>query len=197
MKNTFLKNFSAILLCLCLFCITGCAGGSNGLISGADLASSNYKLGDYMGDYTVTDVNGNTHTFSEILKDKKVIALNFWFINCGPCEMEFPYLQKAADAYSEDIAVIAINPVDTKASNLKKYAKQNELTIPMVVGMQDWESAFGLQGYPTTVVIDRYGFISFIHIGAVTEDGVFEKIFKFFSADGYKPTTVKNISEIT
>lgn len=195
-KCSFLKSVLAVFLCVCTLCLGGCSESGNGLIANADLSTSNYKLGDYMGDYTVTDVNGNMHTFSEILKEKKVIILNFWFVNCGPCKMEFPYLQKAYDSYSADVAVIAINPVDNKASSIVKYAKQNDLTIPMVVGDEAWATAFDLQGYPTTVVIDRYGSVAFMHMGSITEDGVFEKIFEFFSADDYKQTTLKNISDI-
>lgn len=192
-----IKKIITLILCLCMICcVTGCGDNSSGLISDANLSSSSYKLGDYMGDYTVTDINGNTHTFSDILKDKKAVVLNFWFINCGPCQMEFPYLQTAADTYSDDIAVIAINPVDSKTASIEKYAKQNELTIPMAVGDEAWVTAFGLQGFPTTVVIDRYGSIAFMHTGAVTEDGVFEKIFEFFTADGYKQTTVNSINDI-
>lgn len=196
MKISFLKKAFAVLLCICLIGFCGCAQDESGLIANAELSSSSYQLGDCMGDYTVTDVNGNTHTFSEILKEKKAIVLNFWFVNCGPCKMEFPYLQKAYDAYNDNVAVIAINPVDNKASGVEKYATQNELTIPMVVGDEAWATAFDLQGYPTTVVIDRYGLVAFMHMGSITEDGVFEKIFEFFGADDYKQTTVNDIDEI-
>ncbi len=196
MKNGILSKFVAVLLCFCVICLAGCANGGNGLIANADLGVSSYQLGDYMGDYTITDVNGNIYTFSDILKDKKAIVLNFWFINCGPCQMEFPYLQKAAISYDNDVAVIAINPTTDKENNIKKYATQNELSIPLVKGEESWINAFSLKGFPTTVVIDRYGSIAFMHMGAVTEDGVFEKIFKFFTADGYKQTTIKNISDI-
>ena len=196
MKNSILKKAITILLCVCIFSLVGCGNSKNGLIENADLATADYKLGDYMGDYTVTDVNGDTHTFSEILKTKKAIVLNFWFINCGPCQMEFPYLQKAYDTYGDDIAVIAINPVDTKSDKIEKYATQNELTIPMVVGDAAWGNLFCTQGFPTTVVIDRYGSIAFKHTGAVVQDGVFEKLFEFFVADNYKQTVVSSINDI-
>lgn len=188
----------ALVLCIVVLCFSiGCDNKDGAaLISGAQLTDSSYTLGDYMGDYTITDVNGNTYTFSEILKDKKAIVLNFWFINCVPCQMEFPYLQTAYNTYSEDLTVIAINPVDNKEKNIEKYAAQNELTLPLAVGDQAWTTAFNLQGFPTTVVIDRYGCISFMHVGAITADGEFEKIFEFFTADDYKQTTVNSINDI-
>ena len=196
MKNCVFKKIFILLVCICLICATGCGAPKPNLVSGATLDSSSYSLGDYMGDYTVTDINGNSYVFSELLKTKKAIVLNFWFVNCGPCQMEFPYLQAAADSYSDDIVVIAINPTTDKENDIKNYATRNELSIPLVKGDEAWITAFGLQGFPTTVVIDRYGSIAFAHMGAVTESGVFEKIFKFFTADNYKQTTIKNISDI-
>ena len=195
MKN--LLKIISITLCFVILCFTsGCGSVKANLTQNPSLADSSYRLGDYMGDYTVTDVNGNSYTFSQLLETKKAIVLNFWFINCGPCQMEFPYLQKAYNSYIDDVEIIAINPVDKKASSIEKYAKQNELTIPLAVGEEAWATAFGLKGFPTTVVIDRYGSVAFMHMGAVTQDGVFEKIFEYFTADNYKQTTIKNISDI-
>lgn len=195
MKNNTRRILAVLLACYMLFCLAGCGDNGGGLISNATLASSSYKLGDYMGDYTVTDINGNTHTFSEILKDKKAIVLNFWFVNCGPCQMEFPYLQKAYDMYSDDITVIAINPTTDKESDIKKYATQNELSIPLVKGDEAWITAFALQGFPTTVVIDRYGNIAFSHVGAVTQEGIFEKVFEEFTSARYKQSIYRSISD--
>lgn len=197
MKNTIIKVLCLLLCVSVVLSLSGC-GNDNGadLVSGANLADSSYNLGDYMGDYTITDINGNTYTFSDILKNKKAIVLNFWFINCGPCQMEFPYLQSAYNSYSDDLTVIAINPVDEKENNIKKYATKNGLTLPLAKGDQAWITAFSLRGFPTTVVIDRYGCVSFMHVGAITTDGEFEKVFEFFTADDYKQTTINSINDI-
>ncbi len=188
---------------MCLLFISACGANdtgnkdtSNNLISNAILSESTYNLGDYMGDYTVTDVNGVTYCFSKLLESKKAIVLNFWFINCGPCQMEFPYLQTAANKYSEDIIVLAINPTDDKENKIKNYATQNELSIPLVKGDEAWISAFGLRGFPTTVDIDRYGKVAFSHTGAVTQEGIFEKIFANFTADDYKHEIIDSIENI-
>lgn len=197
-KSKLFYKITALVICISLSLLTvGCADKSDGgLVDGAQLSESSYTLGDYMGDYTVTDVAGTSYTFSELLKTKKAIVLNFWFINCGPCQMEFPYLQTAADVYSDDIAVIAINPTSDKDKGIIKYASQNNLSIPLVKGEEAWISALGLQGFPTTVVIDQYGSVAFMHMGAVTQNGIFEKIFEFFSDENYEQTTINNINDI-
>lgn len=200
MKKSTLKLIVTIFLSLSLVALTACGSnvndGASNLVKNANLMDSNYKPGDYMGDYTVTDINGNDYTFSELLEDKKAIVLNFWFVGCGPCQMEFPYLQAAANEYSDDIAVLAINPTDDRETHIQNYAVQNDLSIPLIKGDIAWNYALNLDAFPTTIVIDRYGRIAFSHTGAVFEAGVFEKIFAHFSADDYEHKVVNKIEDI-
>lgn len=195
MKKLIFKFTTFILVFILILSCCGCGGNKSGLLKDANLVDRQYKLGDYMCDYIVTDVNGNKHTFSEILKEKDAIVLNFWFINCGPCQMEFPYLQSAYNKYSDNIEVFAINAIDGKKDDIIKYANQNGISLPMVVGENSWITAFSLQGFPTTVVIDRYGTIAFMHMGSITQEGVFEKIFDTFTNKNYEQQTYKNISD--
>ena len=203
MKNKIFKLFITSFLCVCLVLLTACGADeivenkdTNVLIGDSVLSESSYSLGDKMGDYTVTDVNGNEYVFSELLKSKKAIVLNFWYVNCGPCQMEFPYLQAAANKYSDDITVLAINPTDDKESDIQKYAVQNELSLPLIKGDLAWNTAFSIRGFPTTVVIDRYGTVAFSHMGAVIEEGVFESLFAYFSADDYTQKIVESFEDI-
>lgn len=165
------------------------------LLDGSKLANYRLGLGDVMCDFTVT-VKGVTYTLSELLSKRKAVVLNFWFEGCNPCRMEFPYLQKAYEAYAADVAVLAINPLDGNDASVKAYAQQMGLTFPTIAGESGWQSCFMLNAYPTTVVIDRYGTIAMIHKGAVTEEGVFEAVFDHFIATDYVQSTVQNISEL-
>ena len=155
-----------------------------------------YKLGDVVLDFEVTATNGTTYQLSELLKEKKAVVLNFWFLNCGPCKMEFPFLQEAYDEYKDKIEVLAINPVDGTNDKITAYAQENGLTIPMAVGDMKWQNSFMLTAYPTTVVIDRYGTIAMMHKGSITEKETFTKIFEYFTSDTYEQTTIRNISDI-
>ena len=196
-RNIFIKIIALNLAIYFAILFTGCKGGNKAqLVKDAVLNECNYKLGDYVGDYSITDVNGNTYTFSQLLSEKKAIILNFWFISCGPCQMEFPYMQKSYNQYKDDVALIAINPIDAKEKDIQKYANDNSLSIPMAKGENAWVTAFDLRAFPTTIVIDRYGCISFYHVGSITEDGIFDKIFSFYTSDSYKKTIIKNIDDI-
>ena len=155
-----------------------------------------YKLGDVVLDFEVASTNGMTYKLSDLLKEKKAVVLNFWFLNCGPCKMEFPFLQGAYDEYKDKIEVLAINPVDGTNDKINAYAQENGLTFPMAVGDIKWQNSFMLTAYPTTVVIDRYGTIAMIHKGSITEKETFTKIFSYFTSETYEQTTIRNISDI-
>lgn len=161
-----------------------------------DMTGVTYKLGSVVHDFTVTATDGKDYKISELLKTKKAVVLNFWFINCGPCKLEFPYLQQAYIDYQDDIALIAINPYDGTDATVSAYAVENNLTFPMASEDSAWAEIMQLTAYPTTVVIDRYGTICLIHKGMVTSKEDFTKVFEFFTADDYKQTLVRNLSDI-
>lgn len=169
---------------------------TSGLASGDDLENVTYKLGDVIHDFTVTTPDGSTYTMSELLKQKKAVVLNFWFTNCNPCRNEFPFLQSAYEQYSQDIEVLALNPVDGDDAKIAAFQSELELTFPMAQCEQIWEQMLQIVGYPTTVVIDRYGVISLIHSGTITEKGVFEDVFAHFAADDYQQGVVENMDDI-
>lgn len=161
-----------------------------------DMSGVTYELGSVVHDFTVTATDGKDYKISELLKTKKAVVLNFWFINCGPCKMEFPYLQQAYIDYQDDVALIAINPYDGTDETVSAYAVENNLTFPMASEDSAWAEIMQLTAYPTTVVIDRYGTICLIHKGMVTSKEDFTKVFEFFTADDYKQTLVRNLSDI-
>lgn len=192
-----MAGFMCIIIAVSLFaCSNEPEAQQVSLAEAAPLESSSYLSGDTMGDYTLTDVNGESHTFSEILKEKKAIVLNFWFINCGPCKLEFPYLVEAYENYKEDIEVLAINPVGESAEEIKAFAEDFSLTFPVIEGESGWQSAMHIEGYPTTVVIDKFGKIAFKHTGYLDSTESFEDIFEFFTSEDYTASVVKNLSNI-
>lgn len=166
------------------------------LSDGSDLTGAAFELGSVVRDFSVTDTNGTAHKISELLGEKKAVVLNFWFINCGPCKSEFPYLQQAYEEYSDEIEVLALNPVDGTDESIAAFGQELGLTFPMSKCGEEWASCFNLTAYPTTVVIDRYGTVAMMHKGSVTDKETFVKIFEFFTSDDYKQTTIRNLSDI-
>lgn len=160
-------------------------------------ADVKFDLGDPMVNFTLTDLDGTTYTAAEVLKEKKALVLNFWFTTCDPCAAEFPYLQKAYDAYKDSVALLAVNPYETDtADKIAAFVTEKQLTFPVVDADVSWASGMNITAYPTTVIIDRHGYIAFAHTGTVTEEGVFEKLFGYYGAEEYTQLITDDIDEL-
>ncbi len=150
------------------------------------LSGVRYELGDIMRDFTVTTVDGEIFTLSEVLKTKKAVLINFWYINCSWCQEEFPYMNSVYQNYSDDIAIIALNPLSSDSeSSIKTYRASMNLSIPMAKADASIAEAFGVEAYPTSVVVDRYGMISIIEEGAIVSESPFISAFDHFKSDNY------------
>ena len=166
---------------------------TSSLITGESLASASLALGDVMYDFSVTTPDGTTVTLSEILKEKKMVMLNFWFSTCGPCASEFPYMEEAYQMYKDKMEIIAMSPSYYDSdSSVAAYQASMGLSFPMAVCQDNWPSAFGITGYPTSIVIDRYGVICLIEVGGVTSLKPFASVFEHFTADDYKQRLCEN-----
>lgn len=166
------------------------------VIEEGDISSLQLKRGSVMKDFTVKSVSGTEYRLSELLEEKKAVVLNFWFLNCQPCKMEFPHMEAAYSKYEDKIELIAMNPVDGTDTEILSFADTNGLTFPMAKCAEDWAAVFDLTAYPTTVVIDRYGVICLIHKGTIPEAETFEKLFAHFTADDYTQEIIKSIDDI-
>lgn len=166
------------------------------LLSTDELADVQFELGDVFADMSVTTADGKTYKISELLKEKKAVVLNFWYLNCQPCKNEFPFLQEAYNKYKDKLEILAVNPVDGDNESITEFQKNLGLSLPMGKCDESWAKTMKLSAYPTTVVIDRYGTIAFKYGSSVDDSATFEKVFEYFTADDYKQTTIKSIDDI-
>ena len=168
---------------------------TSALVTGEDLSSAQLKLGDVMRDFTATTPDGKKITLSELLKEKKMVLVNFWFSTCGPCATEFPYMDEAYEMYKDDVAVIALDPLED-SNVVKGYMNSMNLSFPMAACPNAWAQAFGIANYPTSVVVDRYGVITLIEVGALTSLNPFTSLFETMTADDYKQKLYNSIGEM-
>lgn len=161
------------------------------LITDEDLSSATLGLGDVMYDFTVTDSEGEKFTLSEVLKEKKLVVLNFWYTTCSWCLEEFPVMNEVYGDYKDDVAIVALDPMDD-AKAVEAFAKQYNYDFPMASCPSSWSNTFGIAGYPTSVFIDRYGVICLVESGAITSKRPFVSAFEHFASDDYKQTLCEN-----
>lgn len=131
--------------------------------------------------------------FSDILKTKKAIVFNFWFINCQWCQVEFPYIQEAYTKYEDDIALLAFDYQDD-IYDILEFQGNMGYTFNMIYDDYGLTNAFDVGGFPTTVIIDRYGMVSWIQ-GTFASARDVEVLFDQYTSDDYKPTWKGNQDE--
>jgi uncharacterized repeat protein (TIGR02543 family) len=155
-----------------------------------------YALGDVMHDFTLTDVNGKSYTLSELLEEKDMVMLNFWFKDCYYCKIEFPHINNAYNTYKNDVEILAINDYDS-ISTIQDYPAYLgiDLTIPLIPHNSLSLSNFPSKGYPTTVIIDRYGVICAIIVGSIPYEYVWNNIFEHFTAENYEQRIITDLNE--
>ncbi len=154
------------------------------LIQDGNLADAQLGLGDVMYDFTVKDANGEEITLSKMLEEKDMVLLNFWYTTCSWCLKEFPYMEEAYQIYQENVGIIALNPYESN-DVIKPFQENNNLSFNMASCPGSWSNSFGVTGYPTSIVVDRYGVICLIEAGGLTSITPFRNTFDHFTGEEY------------
>lgn len=158
-------------------------------------STKKYQLGDVMYDFTVKTSDGKSVNLASVLEEKKMVLLNFWATWCGPCKSEFPAMQNAyidvgsnGNAIKEDVAILAISTTDTQSA-VAEFKSKNGLTFDMA-GETNLPTRFGVSSVPVSIVIDRYGVISYWHVGSMTAKSDFIGLFDKFTGENYVQTVI-------
>lgn len=165
---------------LCKINLTG------SLISEPATASTRYAIGSVMHDFTITSIDGKSYTLSALLKEKKFVMINFFFIGCGPCRSEIPGMDGAYLIYRDDMELlsISISPDDTH-DDLMNFADDFDLPIDYPIFMMNsLVGNFAATSAPLNVIIDREGVICMLE-GGSKAGSVFNSIFKKYSTAPY------------
>ncbi len=123
-------------------------------------------------DFVLPLTDGSEAKLSELLKDKEVVVLNIFASWCGPCEKEFPDMEKTYQKYKDKMEIVAVSG-DLVLDEMEDM--KNESIDSLKVG-----------GFPTTYIIDRNGRIVFSQSGAFLHEGDFEKVVTSLMGDDYE-----------
>lgn len=164
-----------------------------------DTIPSTYKVGDIFYDLDLTLDSGAKVKISDLVgtgeNQKKALVLNFWYTTCSWCIEEFPILDNLAEKYKDSVATLALNTYGENMAAVQAFKSTQGYSLDMAVAPTALFSAFGTGGYPTTVVIDRYGTICLVVPGAIISETQFEKIFTYFTGDNYRQELFETVDE--
>ncbi len=141
------------LLCAAVLVLTGTT-----VSSGADAKAP---------EFTLTNLNGEDVTLSELLKDGPVIV-DFWATWCKPCIKAFPDLQEIFDKYKGcGLSVLAISidgPRSTSKVGALIASKGNTFEV-LLDPSQDVARKFHVTSVPRTVLVRQDGTVAWAVTG--------------------------------
>jgi len=124
--------------------------------------------------WTLKDVEGKTVQSSDF--KGKVVILDFWATWCPPCKKEIPDFIELQKKYGEKgLVIVGVSLDEQGPSVVKPFITQLGISYPIVMGDEKIVQDFGgVEGIPTTFIIDREGKIVGRHV-AFTPLETFEK----------------------
>ena len=123
----------------------------------AGITTKKVKEGDMMVDFELYDYADKPHHLNEFLNKGKYTILEFSSLNCGPCRMVKPLLEKFYNKYNDRFEMITI-PQDSKNIWKKK--------LDGTVSWHEWNDhksareislKYGVNAIPTFIIISPNG----------------------------------------
>ena len=123
--------------------------------------------------WTLPDLNGKPVHLADY--KGKVVILDFWATWCPPCRAEIPGFIDLQKKYgAKGLVVIGASVDQDGPPVVSAFVTQNHMNYQIVMANEDVTKAYGgIEGIPTTFVIDPSGQIVKSYVGA-TEESEFE-----------------------
>ncbi len=130
----------------------------------------------------------------------RVVLLDFWTFGCYNCVNTLPAL-KGYDAKYRDkgLTIVGIETPETAFekdfSSLEQAVKKRGIEYPVLTDYQEanW-NAFGVNAWPTVVILDKEGRIRYTHVGEGAYD-VQEKVIQALLAEGSPKAAVASSAD--
>jgi thiol-disulfide isomerase/thioredoxin len=101
----------------------------------------------------------------------KVVVLNFWFINCPPCRREMPELNELVEHYKAEKDVVFLAVALDMRYAIQEFLKTSPFNYNIIDNGRFIAGKYGINLFPTHVVVDRQGKILFHTSGYAHEYG--------------------------
>ncbi|MGZ3859937.1 MAG: TlpA family protein disulfide reductase [Flavisolibacter sp.] len=132
--------------------------------------SAYFTRGQKISPFTTTDLEGNPVDLRSL--EGKIVVINFWFVNCGPCRREIPELNRLVDSFKTDERVVFLGVALDERRDLEKFLKQFPFHYRILDAGRGIAAQYGIRFYPTHVILDTGGRVYF-HTSGLSDNTVY------------------------
>ncbi len=124
--------------------------------------------------FSVTDLLGNAYSIDKL--KGKLIVIYFWFVECKPCIMEMPDLNKLVEKY-KNANVVFLGFANSNKDKVQRFLKASPFHYHIICDAQDVAAKYKIVSYPTHMIIDKNLNVA-------------------YASSGLNPTTISDIDKM-
>jgi len=112
----------------------------------------------------ICEEHGDTTILSGELRGK-ILVLDFWIKNCGPCMESWPHLQALQKKYGGTrLQLLAINAEDSR-KDVAFFFKREHPAYKILYNGKALAAQLGVPAYPTLIIVDSSGKVLYSAVG--------------------------------
>lgn len=121
-------------------------------------------------DFTVTTLDGQQLALADLRG--KVVIVDYWGTWCPPCRAEIPHFVELKKEFGDRLAIVGMTWENGKSdaatiAKVKAFAQQTGINYPltMVTTREELAKVPDLEGFPTTLFLDKQGRVRAKEVG--------------------------------
>ena len=119
-----------------------------------------------MPELVMAQLDGGTWRMAE--HRGQVVLINYWATWCEPCWQETPGLIRLSqDLGPKGLAVVGVDLDEGGREKVSRFVEEFGVPYPVVMPERMSQLERGLEGVPTTILLDKQGRVAKTYVGAV------------------------------